>query len=525
LQNLLNRTQAHEFYGQILSKAKKEGIAAQKKVAGMLGANDLFYLLVYVLDRSDVDCDWLFDRCREVQLNPNGYIDLWAREHRKSTIITYALTLQDIINDVELRIGLFSLTKGESKKFGRLIKGSCEKNPKLHELWPDVFWKDPEAEARKAGMSWSLDAGLHFKRKGVYAEATIEFWGLDAMPTGRHYQIRLYDDVITERDCTNPEMIQKAMDGWRLSENLGSDQPIKHYKELDIQRIIGTRYHTNDPYGQILREKTAKLRLYPGTDNGKPDGKPVYFSDELMLKKRKKMGPHVFSSQILQNPQADEVQGFSLSWVLHWRGRKWDHLNRYLVVDPAGERKRKAGHDPDYTVMLVVGLGEDKNYYLIDGVRDRMNLTQRTETLFRLHRKYTPLNTGYEKYGKDSDIEHIEYVMEREHYRFRITPLGGNIPKNDRIRKLIPPWEQGRIFLPLTCPFIDYDKKQRDLTAELKDDELLTFPVGSHDDILDCFARILDPELGAKFPRTVTQKHHSQFTQRAKTEYDIFANA
>lgn len=521
MKNLTSRTQAHEFYGQFLMRAKKEGgIPAMKQASALLGANDLFYLLVYVLDRGDVDCDWLFDRCREVQLAPNGHIDLWAREHRKSTINTYALTLQDIINDVELRIGLFSLTKGEAKKFGRLIKGSCENNPKLHELWPDVFWQNPENETRRAGLSWSLDAGLHFKRKGVYAEATIEFWGLDAMPTGRHFQIRIYDDVITERDCTNPEMIKKAMDGWRLSENLGSDQPIKHYKEIDIQRIIGTRYHTNDPYGQILREKTATLRLYPGTDNGKPDGKSVYFSSELMAKKRRKMGPHVFASQILQDPHADEVQGFSLSWVIHWTGREWNNLNRYLICDPAGEKKK----ENDYTVMLVIGLNEDQNYYLIDGVRDRMNLTQRTETLFRLQRQYTPLRTGYEKYGKDSDIEHIEYVMERENYRFNITPLGGNMPKNDRIRKLIPPWESGRIYLPLTCPFIDYERKQRDLTQELKDDELPTFPVGSHEDILDCFARILDPDLGAEFPSTQTQKHHSQFTDMAKTEYDIWEN-
>jgi len=486
----------------------------------MLGANDLFYLLVYVLDRQDVDCDWLFDRCREVQLEPNGCLDLWSREHRKSTIITYALTLQDIINDVEVRIGLFSLTKKESKKFGRLIKESNENNPKLHELWPDVFWEDPQKDTRKLGKLWSLDEGLHFKRKGVYAEATLEFWGLDAMPTGRHFQIRIYDDIITERHCTNPEMIQKAMEGWQLSTNLGSDQPVKHYDEVNIRRIIGTRYHTNDPYGQILRQNIAKLRIYPGTDTGKADGKPLFFSYDLMAEKRKEMGPHVFASQILQNPQADEVQGFLLSWVIHWKGREWNHLNRYLLCDPAGEKKK----ENDYTVMLVIGLGEDQNYYLIDGVRDRMNLTQRTEQLFRLQRMYTPLKTGYEKYGKDSDIEHIEYVMEREHYRFHVTPVGGNMPKNDRIRKLIPPWESGRIYLPLTCPFIDYEKKQRDLTQELKDDELLTFPVGSHDDILDCFARILDPEFGAEFPRTKTEQHHSKFTQRAKTDYDIWDN-
>src|SRR5262245_54679617 len=56
---------------------------------------DLFFLLVYALGRKDADNDWVFARCREVQANPNGFLDLWARDHYKSTIITFALTIQD----------------------------------------------------------------------------------------------------------------------------------------------------------------------------------------------------------------------------------------------------------------------------------------------------------------------------------------------------------------------------------------------------------------------------------------------
>ena len=44
---------------------------------------DLFLLLVYGLNRKFCDTDWFFDRCREVQRNPDGFIDLWAREHGK----------------------------------------------------------------------------------------------------------------------------------------------------------------------------------------------------------------------------------------------------------------------------------------------------------------------------------------------------------------------------------------------------------------------------------------------------------
>jgi phage terminase large subunit-like protein len=51
-------------------------------------------------------------------------------------------------------------------------------------------------------------------------------------------------------------------------------------------------------------------------------------------------------------------------------------------------RRSKKKVTSDYTVMEVIGLAPDNNYYLIDGVRDRLNLTQRAQKLFELHRAY-----------------------------------------------------------------------------------------------------------------------------------------
>ena len=46
-----------------------------------------------------------------------------------------------------------------------------------------------------------------------------------------------------------------------------------------------------------------------------------------------------------------------------------DGLSRYILVDPASEKKK----DNDYTAMVVIGLGADDNYYILDIVRDRLN--------------------------------------------------------------------------------------------------------------------------------------------------------
>ncbi|NNF99476.1 MAG: hypothetical protein HKM93_08870 [Desulfobacteraceae bacterium] len=486
-----DRHSAHDFYRLILDEAKAEGTI--KSAMAELGLKDLFFLLVYLLNRKDLDRDWLFERCKEVQSSPNGHLDLWAREHYKSTIVTFGLTIQDMLNDPDITIGIFSFNRPIAKTFLRQIKTEFENNALLFQLYPDVVWQNPKKEASK----WSEDDGLVLKRSSNPKESTLEAWGLvDAMPVSRHFKIRLYDDVITERNVTSPDMIKKATQAWELSLNLGSTQSTKRYDEIDIERYVGTRYHFNDTYAEIMKRGAAKKRIHPGTHDGKPEGKPVLWDEEFIREKRRKLGPYIFGCQILQNPKADEAQGFLKEWLRFWKVKQWNDLNRYLLCDPAGEKKK----DNDFTVMLVIGLGVDRNYYLIDGIRDRLNLTERTQQLFKFHRMYRPLATGYEKYGKDSDIEHIQDKMELENYRFEITPLGGATPKNDRIRKLIPIFDAGRWFLPEYLYFVDRDKKQRDLVRELIDDEYFPFPVGTHDDILDCAARIRDEKLMAEFP-------------------------
>lgn len=179
--------------------------------------NDLFFLLVYVLGRRDADNDWVFERCREVEQSPNGHLDLWARGHYKSTIITFALTIQDILRDPEITVGIFSHTRPIAKAFLRQIKREFETNTELQRLFSDILYERPATESPK----WSEDEGIVVKRKGNPKESTVEAWGLvDGQPTSKHYRLRVYDDVVTRESVTTPEMMAKTTEafqsrGWR----------------------------------------------------------------------------------------------------------------------------------------------------------------------------------------------------------------------------------------------------------------------------------------------------------------------
>lgn len=452
--------------------------------------NDLFFFMVYILGRKDINNDWLFDRCREVQDEPNGYLDVWARGHFKSSIITIGLSLQDIINDPETTICILSWKTPAAKDFLHSIRMEMELNENLRRLFPDIFWDNPERDAPR----WSEDGGLVVRRKNRYKESTVEASGLvDGQPTGKHFKKLVYDDVVTPKSVTTPEQIKKSTDAWALSLNLGTEDCVR--------RTIGTFYSHADTYHEMIQRNAVKVRRHPATVDGTEDGEPVLLSREMLAEKRRDMGPFVYACQVLLDPTALERAGFRKEWLEYWPAINTRDLNIYILVDPASSKDKNR----DYTSMFVVGLGADDVYRVITMVRDRLNLVERTTLLFELHRHYRPLGVGYEKYGKDSDIEHINSRMKDENYKFKITECGGKLGKPERIQRLIPLFEQGRVLLPEACWRTNCEKEHEDLTKIFVNEEYIPYPMCAHDDMMDALSRIFDIKTRRPEKRRVAQ--------------------
>jgi predicted phage terminase large subunit-like protein len=447
--------------------------------------SDLFYLLAQILHRKDMQHEWLYARCREVEHAPDGHLDLWAREHYKSTIITFGLTIQDILIDPEDTFGIFSHTRPMAKAFLRQIKTELETNEQLKALYPNILWADPKKDAPK----WSEDEGIIVKRKGNPKEATVEAWGIvDGQPTSKHFKKRIYDDVVTKESVNTPDMMKKTTEALELSYSLGT--------EGGAARYLGTRYHFNDAYRTIIDRGTAKPRVYTATKDSTANGDPVLLTRESLSQKRRDMGIYTFGCQMLQNPKADSTQGFQEAWLERWTPDDGAGLNKYILRDPANSKKP----DADYTVDWVVGLGPDENYYVLAVHRDRLNLTERTTRLFELVKKWRPIEVRYEEYGLQSDIEHIQAEQDRVKYRFKITKVGGSTRKEDRIKRLIPLFENHRIILPRDFRITTVDGETQDMMHEFIETEYKAFPVAIHDDMLDALARIAEPGLTLRWP-------------------------
>jgi predicted phage terminase large subunit-like protein len=473
------------YYDDLEAVGRKQGKIAQ--VVRMMCLSDLYYLLVRACKRSDMVNEFAFARCREVEASPDGHLDLWAREHFKSSVITFGLTIQDILKDPEVTFGLFSHTRPIAKAFLRQIMREFEENETLHVAFPEVLWGKDIRSAPK----WSEDDGIIVKRKSNPKEATIEAWGLvDGQPTSKHYKKLLYDDVVVRETVTTPEQIEKTMTALEQSYNLGVTPG-------GVRRMAGTRWHYHDPHRTVIDRGTFKPREHPGKKGGTEDGDSVYWPEEVHLEKRRDMGPYTYAAQILLNPKADSMQGFRREWLRKFKTIKPEKLNWYLCFDGASSKKKGS----DYTAGWAVGLGVDGNYYCVPIVRDRLNLKERADKVFEAHRKYKPKQTRYEKYGLMADIEHMQARMEADNYRFDITEVAGQTSKHDRIKRLVPLFEAGRIWLPETHHMTDWQRTTVDLVHAFIEEEYMAFPVGLHDDMLDALARIAEPDLKLIWPK------------------------
>lgn len=479
-----------------------------------LGRNDRFYLLTRLLHRFDAVHAWLYERCREVEANPDGYLDLWAREHYKSTIITFAGIIQEVIRDPEITIGIFSHTKPVARKFMLQVKQELEANRELQSIYPDIFYADPRNESSK----WSEEKGIVVKRKSNPKEATLEAHGLvDGQPTGAHFMLRVYDDVVTRESVSTPDQVKKTTEAWELSDNLGARGASGDMRAWHV----GTRYSFADTYADIIEKNALKVRLYPATDTGLPDGKPVFLTDAAWADKRLKQGPATIACQQLMNPAAGNEAMFRKEW-LSFIDIRPATLNVYIMCDPAHSKKKGS----DNTAMAVIGVDAGSNKYLLDGYRHKMGLKERWEAMAGLRKVWLAqpgvqmVKVGYERYGMQADLEYFEEQMLRTKDAFEISELNwvseGGQSKDDRVQRLQPDFQSRKFFLAAVSEGETANQKRikaqgqgfRVFTPVKRRDhegnvyslnkgfleEYLTYPFSAKKDLIDAASRLYDME-------------------------------
>lgn len=416
-----------------------------------LVTNDLWFILYFVLEIPGCERPFVVNQCRVVEEGPQDYtLDIWSREHYKSSIITIAETIQYALKYPEHSNAIGSYVKSRSEDFLAAIKETFESKEILKKNFSEILYENPKRDASR----WSIEKGIVFKRKTNRPEPTIGAYGLiEGMPTGVHFERWVYDDIITQDICENTDTMEKVKTRFDASKSLG--------KEGGRHRIVGTYYHYNDPLVYIrdkiavgkVRKKQYTLRLIPATDNGEISGKPVLFSQEYWdsLKNLKTL-----YTQYLLDPSPREVKILKKEWLkLVKVGEIPERLFKFFLIDPSG---KKGTGDP--WAFLVVGVAprEDKkasNLYLLDAVIKKMRREEAIKVAADMYCNHgNILKICVESWGQTTTEVHLKEELSERGYDYVSEETGEIVlfkpsgrAKVERIGELACPLQNQRIFI------------------------------------------------------------------------------
>lgn len=334
----------------------------------------------------------------------------------------------------------------------------------------------------------------------------------------------LIDDPVKPTEAFSPTIRNSTNENIRATFFSRFNDPRHGKFAMNMQRV-----HEDDPTGNLMRDGDCLLLKLPAETKTavdislkRPDGNfplrwhmnagdllfPERLTRKILDSLRLNMSDLHYVGQYLQEPIPAGGGEFKNQWYQYYRAGsvKPKEMNIVILVDPAGgeELNKKKKKLTDWTAMVVVGLAADNNYYLLDIVRDRLNPTERIDTTFMLHRKWNELSgkppkVGYEKIGMQSDVHYLEKKKQEDAYNFPVVELGGHMIKEERIRRLIPIFQQNRMYFPDSLIYVDAEGRKFDLVQELIA-EFSSFPKSKFDDCSDILSRIVEPDLYLTFP-------------------------
>jgi hypothetical protein len=157
---------------------------------------------------------------------------------------------------------------------------------------------------------------------------------------------------------------------------------------------------------------------------------------------------------MLLDPRAGNVAVFQAEWFKSYEVRP-SRLNVYILCDPS---KGARGARSDRTAIAVIGIDVAGNKYLLDGVRHRMQFSERYQFLKQFYEHWRDqegvqsCRVGYERYGAMVDVEVIADWQARDHCWFAVEELnfprdGTRHAKADRVERLEPDLRRGKFLL------------------------------------------------------------------------------
>jgi predicted phage terminase large subunit-like protein len=341
-------------------------------------------------------------------------------------------------------------------------------------VWP--FEAKLSGDATAAGV-WETTAG-----GGLFAV------GVDGVVTGWRADLILCDDL---QDGAGSKLERDGIEEWFRGKLLTRLEP------NGAVVIVQTRWSKDDIPGRLMSGARGKQWHYvripalsegDGDPLGRSEGEALWpgrFNVAALEEIRSDIGSKHFAAQYQGTPVVEGGEVFRAEWFGRYRH---DELPRDARCELAFERvicaldaASKTGVRNDYSVIVTIGESANR-LYILDVRRERVDYPSLKRMVLATYDRWRPSRF----YAEDSANAVALIQQLKEESRLPIIPVRVTASKQARAESVSGMIEAGRVSLPRDAPWL--------ATFE---DEVLSFPSGEHDDIVDALSLGLG-QLGAR---------------------------
>ena len=317
------------------------------------------------------------------------------------------------------------------------------------------------ASDRKAVEQWDTPAGGGLRAVGVGAGIT----GLGA-------SIVLIDDPVKSREEAESEAYRERVWNWYR------DDLYTRLEPGGAVVLTMTRWHEDDLAGRILASDDAHswtvVNLPAIAEENDPLERqpgdalcPERYDLEALNDRRRVLGEYGFNALFQQRPSPPAGGLFKRSW---WQPyRELPQLERIIT---SWDLTFKDGPNTDYVVGLVIGQ-KGSSFYLLDCIRDRLDITETIPAIVNTFNRYKPVATIVEDKANGPAV--ISMLKTKIPGLIAVNPQGG---KFSRAAAISPMIEAGNVYIP-----------ERSTWGSLLIEEAAAFPNAAHDDQVDSLSQ------------------------------------
>lgn len=358
------------------------------------------------------------------------------------------------------------------------------------ELYKTTF-KTRLSKDSKAVEKWATTSGGGFTAAGVQGPIT-----------GRGAHLGIIDDPVKDREEAESETTRQKIKDWYSS---------TFYTRLAPGGgilIIQTRWHEDDLAGWLLSvmqevEKEVaesggewpadadkwELVEYPAiaTEDEPYRKKGEALHEEryplsALLRIKRTMIPRDWEALYQQRPVSDDGDYFTRNMFRFAALKNRPPINEMRIY-ASGDLAISTKQTADYSVFAVVGIDRQQNIWVLDIIRGRWNALGIIDRMFEIQQRWNPEIFGIETGQIELTLEpFIQKAEEERGIRLAYEKLKTRgADKGTRARPIQGRMEQGRVIFPPidSTPWMP-----------IVMNEMLKFPLGKNDDIVDALAWI-----------------------------------